>query len=147
MNLPARRVLVLLSQLHLKNSNDIMAVKILVIEDHTDYEWNTGLFDYDPLIITGKLESPGETDTFSIKGRSGDKFVISANYLLRGAITTAVGHPKLILYGNSPSEPFAIDDRAGSISYDADDGVLFLDVSSYNSKLTSDYQIIIDRIS
>ena len=100
-----------------------------------------------PIIFTGELETRRDIDTFSFQGSPGESFVVNANYLLRGSIVTAIGHPKLVLYRVTPSSPLAIDDRAGDLFYSVvDGGTMFLDVSSYNSKLTSGYQIVVHRI-
>ncbi|MCI0789938.1 MAG: hypothetical protein J4N88_10210, partial [Chloroflexi bacterium] len=119
-------------------------------DDHGDdrtTSTSAGLtLDNSPLFIRGNFEKPGDTDTFSFQALNGETFVFSANFLLRGAIVTAVGHPKLILYSASPSSPFATDDGAGNILYVTGGGTMYLDVSSYNAKYTGDYQIVVDRI-
>lgn len=100
-----------------------------------------------PIKITGSIETGGDVDTFVFQGNPGETFAFSANYLLRGSIVTAIGHPKLVLYTTFPSMPLAIDDRGGNLIYVTSGGTIYLDVSAYSARLTSDYAIVIDRIN
>ena len=100
-----------------------------------------------PLVFSGEIETPGDVDTFSFPATFGDSFVFNANYLLRGSIVTATGHPKLVLYSISPSTPLAVDDRGGDLSCSVTvGGTIYLDVSSYSPQFTSSYQIVVHRI-
>jgi hypothetical protein len=102
-----------------------------------------------PLRFTGEIGTPGDIDSFSFRSSSGDSFVFEANYLSRGAIVTATGHPKLVLYRTSPSTPLEIDNQAGDLSYYAETGgTIYLDVSSRHpsAKFTSSYRIMVYRL-
>ena len=99
-----------------------------------------------PLRITGSIEKGGDVDTFVFHGNPGETFAFSANYLLRGSIVTAIGHPKMVLYTTFPSMPLAVDDRGGTLIYVTSGGTMYLDVSAYSARLTSDYMIVIDRV-
>ena len=102
-----------------------------------------------PLKFTGEIGTRGDIDSFSFQSWSGDSFVFQANYLSRGSIVTAVGHPKLVLYRISPSTPLEIDNSAGDLSYRAETwGTIYLDVSSRHpsAKFTSSYQITVSLV-
>ena len=64
------------------------------------------------------------------QGDPGETFSFNANYLLRGSLVTATGHPKMVLYTTSPSMSLAIDDRGGTLIYVTSEGPIYLDVSS-----------------
>ena len=64
------------------------------------------------------------------EGDPGETFSFNANYLLRGSLVTATGHPKMVLYTTFPSMPLAIDDRGGTLIYVTSEGPMYLDVSS-----------------
>lgn len=72
--------------------------------------------------------------------------MFNANYLLRGSIVTATGHPKLVLYETDPTMPLAVDDRAGALIHVSTGGAMYLDVSAYSTRLTSDYMVVVDRV-
>ena len=104
--------------------------------------------DNSPLWILATFGNPGDIDTFSFRANNRDTFVFQANYLLRGAIVTGVGHPKMVFYTSSPAAPLKIDDRGGLlVKTEVDGGTIYLDVSSYNPDLIHDYQIVVDRIA
>ena len=121
----------------------------LVVDDHGTGRFSaTGinLTVSNPNTVLGKIGHRGDVDTFSFRGSNGETFVFNAVYLLRGSITTAIGHPKLILYNVSSSTPLATDDRAGTLLYVTGGETIYLDVSSYSASLTSDYMITVVRI-
>ena len=64
------------------------------------------------------------------EGDPGETFSFNANYLLRGSLVTATGHPKMVLYTTFPSMSLAIDDRGGTLIYVTSEGPIYLDVSS-----------------
>ena len=67
---------------------------------------------------------------FLFQGDPGETFSFNANYLLRGSIVTATGHPKMVLYTTFPSMSLAIDDRRGTLIYVTSGGAMYLDVSA-----------------
>ena len=67
------------------------------------------------------------------EGDPGETFSFNANYLLRGSLVTATGHPKMVLYTTFPSMSLAIDDRGGTLIYVTSEGPIYLDVSSESS--------------
>ena len=120
-----------------------------VVDDHGTGRFSaTGinLTVSNPNTVLGEIGHRGDVDTFSFRGSNGETFVFNAVYLLRGSITTAIGHPKLILYNVSSSAPLATGDRAGTLLYVTEGGTMYLDVSSYSASLTRDYMITVDRI-
>ena len=64
------------------------------------------------------------------EGDPGETFSFNANYLLRGSLVTATGHPKMVLYTAFPSMSLAIDDRGRTLIYVTSEGAMYLDVSS-----------------
>ena len=64
------------------------------------------------------------------QGDPGETFSFNANYLLRGSLVTATGHPKMVLYTAFPSISLTIDDRGGTLIYVTSKGAMYLDVSS-----------------
>lgn len=64
------------------------------------------------------------------QGDPGETFSFNANYLLRGSLVTATGHPKMVLSTTFPSMSLAIDDRGGTLIYVTSEGPIYLDVSS-----------------
>jgi len=120
-----------------------------VVDDH-----GTGRFSATDINLTvsnsikiyGRIGHRGDVDTFSFRSSNGETFAFEAVYLLRGAMVTAIGHPKLILYNVSASTPLAIDDHGGNLFYATGGGTMYLDVSSRSTSLTSDYMIVVDRI-
>ena len=64
------------------------------------------------------------------QGDPGETFAFNANYLLRGSLVAATGHPKMVLYTTFPSMSLAIDDRGGTLIYVTSEGPMYLDVSS-----------------
>ena len=123
-----------------------------VVDDYGDNRFSATSFyvsaGTSPLIFTGTIGTPGDIDTFSFSGNYGDSFVFNANYLLRGSVVTAIGHPKLVLYSSSRSAPLATDDMNGDINFKVPGWTTYyLDVSSYSAKMTSDYRIIVHRVS
>ena len=64
------------------------------------------------------------------QGDPGETFSFNANYLLRGSLVTATGHPKMVLYTPFPSMSLAIDDRGRTLIYVTSEGAMYLDVSS-----------------
>lgn len=64
------------------------------------------------------------------QGDPGETFSFNANYLLRGSLVTATGHPKIVLYTAFPSMSLAIDDRGGTLVYVTSEGAMYLYVSS-----------------
>ena len=124
-----------------------------VIDDYGDSRFSAFSFHVSagtsPSILTGTIGTPGDIDTFSFSGNYGDSFVFNANYLLRGSVVTAIGHPKLVLYSSSRSAPLASDDMDGDINFKVPVSwtTYYLDVSSYSAKMTYDYRIIVHRLS
>ena len=123
----------------------------VVIDDYGDDRGTAApiyvTVDNSPVIFRGEIGTPGDIDAFSFQSSSGDTFVFNANFLLRGAIVTATGHPKLVLYRTSPSTPLETDNRAGDLQYGAETGgTIYLDVSSRTAKFTSSYRIIAYRL-
>ena len=64
------------------------------------------------------------------QGDPGETFAFNANYLLRGSLVTATGHPKMVLYTTFPSMSLAIDERGGTLIYVTREGAMHRDVSA-----------------
>jgi hypothetical protein len=99
-----------------------------------------------PLIIEGRLETPSDIDTFRFQSLNGETFVFNVNFLVRGSIVTAIGHPRMVLYGVTPASPLAVDDRAGTLLYVTRGGTMYLDVFSNNTQNFGGYRIVAERV-
>lgn len=100
-----------------------------------------------PVVIRGALESPADSDHFSVTlFAAGEILIFDSTFLPITPVLIGVGLPKMEFYIGSPESPLETANDEGNFSYTpVSAGVGYFAISSHNLEYTGPYQIIIHR--
>ena len=122
-----------------------------IVDDHgNDLNSATAIditLENSPIVIQGELETPGDTDHFSVDLFGDEELLIfDSTFLPISPVLIGVGRPVMVLYSESPESPLVTADIEGNFSYTPPSaGVAYFAISSRNPEYTGPYQIIIHR--